>query len=117
MDLTEVDIKKGWLEYTGYKKDLNDPDNHNGVITHLEPNILESEVKQALGSITANHVSGGDGISVKLLQASLNMPANLENSAVVTGLEKVFLFQCQRKAMPNNVQTTTQLHSSHMLTK
>ena len=113
------DIKKRWQEYTEelYKKDLNDPDNHNGVITHLEPNILESEVKQALGSITANHVSGGDGISVKLLQASLNMPANLENSAVVTGLEKVFLFQCQRKAMPNNVQTTTQLHSSHMLTK
>ena len=113
------DIKKRWQKYTEelYKKDLNDPDNHNGVITHLEPDILEPEVKQALKSITANHVSGGDGISVKLLQASLNMPANLENSAVATGLEKMFLFQCQRKAMPKNVQTTAQLHSSHMLTK
>ena len=71
MDLTEAeDIKKRWQEYTEelYKKDLNDPDNHNGVITHLEPNILESEVKQALGSITTNKASGGDGIPVKLFQ-------------------------------------------------
>ena len=71
MDLTEAeDIKKRWQEYTKelYKKDLYDPDNHNGVITHLEPNILESEVKWALGSITTNKASGGDGIPVELFQ-------------------------------------------------
>ena len=65
MDLTEAeDIKKRWQEYTEelYKKDLHDPDNHNGVITHVEPDILECNVKWALGSITANKVSTGDGI-------------------------------------------------------
>jgi len=72
MDLTEAeDIKKRWQEYTGelYKKDLHDPDNHDGVITHLEPDILESKVKWALGSITMNKASGGDGIPVKLFQS------------------------------------------------
>ena len=67
MDLTEAeDIKKRWQEYTEelYKKDLHDPDNLNGVITHLEPDILECEVKWALGSITVNRVSGGEGIPV-----------------------------------------------------
>ena len=70
MDLTEAeDIQKRWQEYTEvYKKDLHDPDNHDGVITHLEPDILECEVKWALGSITKNKASGGDGISVKLFQ-------------------------------------------------
>ena len=71
MDLTEAeDIKKRWQEYTEelYKKDLHDPDNHNGVITHLEPDILECEVKWALGSITMNKASGGDGIPIKLFQ-------------------------------------------------
>ena len=73
MDLTEAeDIKKRWQEDTEelYKKDLHDPDNHNGVITHthLEPDILESEVKWALGSITTNKASGGDGIPVELFQ-------------------------------------------------
>ena len=71
MDLTKAgDIKKRWQEYTEelYKKDLHDPDNHNGVITHLEPDILECEVKWALGSITVNKASGGDRISVKLVQ-------------------------------------------------
>ena len=70
-DLTEVeDIKKRWQEYTEalYKKDLHDPDNHNGVITHLESDILECEVKWALGSITTNKASGGDGIPVEALQ-------------------------------------------------
>ena len=68
--LTEVeDIKKRWQEYTElYKKDLHDQDNHNGVITHLEPNILECEVMWALGSITTNKASGGDGIPVELFQ-------------------------------------------------
>ena len=112
MDLTEEDIKKRWQEYTEelYKKDLHDPDNHDGEITHLEPDILECEVKWALGSITTNKASGGDGIPVELFQileddvvnAALNMPANLENSAVATGLEKVSVHsnpkerQCQR---------------------
>ena len=99
-DLTEVEeIKKRQQEYTAdlYKKDLNDPDNHDGVITHLELNILECKVKWPLGSITTNKVSGGDGIPVELYQMlkmmllkySLNMPANLENLAVATRLEKV----------------------------
>ena len=97
--LTEAeDIKKRWQEYTEelYKKDLHDPDNHNDMITHLEQNILECEVKWALGSITTNKASGRDGIPVDLFQilkddavkSALNMPANLENSAVATGLEK-----------------------------
>ena len=70
MDLTEAeDIKKRWQEYTElYKKDLHDPDNHDGVITHLEPDILECEVKWGLGSITTNKGSGGDGIPVELFQ-------------------------------------------------
>ena len=70
-DLTEAeDIKKRWQEYTEelYKKDLNDPDNHDGVITHLEPDILKCEVKWALGSIIMNKVSGDDGIPVELFQ-------------------------------------------------
>ena len=71
MDLTEAeDTKRRWQEYTEevYKKDLQDPDNHDGVITHLEPDILECEVKWALGSITVNKASGGEGIPVKLFQ-------------------------------------------------
>ena len=69
MDLTEAeDIKKRWQEYTKelYKKDLNDPDNHDGVITHLEPDILECKVKWTVGSIITNKASGGDGIPVEL---------------------------------------------------
>ena len=96
------------------------------MITHLEPDILESKVKWALGNITMNIASGGDGIPAELFQtlkeccesAALNMPANLENSSVATGLEKgQFSFQSQRKATPKNVQTTTQLYSSHTLAK
>ena len=70
MDITEAGVKKRWQEYTEelHKKDLNDPDNHDGVITHLEPDILECEVKWALGSITMNKASGGDGIPVELFQ-------------------------------------------------
>ena len=93
------------------QKNLQDPDNHDGVIIHLEPDILECEVKCSLGSITMNKASGGDGIPVELFQilnndamksATLNMLANLENSAVTTGLEKVSFLsnlkerQCQR---------------------
>ena len=71
MDLTEAeDIKKWWQEYTKelYRKNPHNPDNHDGVITHLEPDILECEVKWALGSITTNKASGGDGIPVELFQ-------------------------------------------------
>ena len=99
MDLREAeDIKKRWQEYTKelYKKDLHDPDNHDGMITHLEPDVLDCEVKWALQNITTNKASGGDGIPVELFQilkddasAAFNMPANLENSAVAIGLEKV----------------------------
>ena len=110
-DLTEAEeIKKRWQEYTEElnKKGLSDPDNHDGVVTHLEPDILECEVKWALGSITTNKASGGDGIPVELFQilkddtVALNMPANLENSELATGLEKVSFHsnpkerQCQR---------------------
>ena len=96
-----------------YAKDLHDPDNHDGVITHLEPDILECEVKWAFGSFTMNKASGGDGIPVELFQIltddgvkvlhSIYMPANFENAAVVTGLGKVSFHsnskegQCQRK--------------------
>ena len=94
-----------------HRRTVHDPDNHDGVITHLEPDILEWEVKWALESITMNKASGGDGIPVELFQilkddavksAALNKPANLENSAVATGLEKVSFHsnpkerQCQR---------------------
>ena len=102
MDLIEAeDIKKRCQEYTGelYKKELHDPDNHDCVITHLEPDILECEVKWCLESITMNKASGSYGIPVELFQilqdeavkdeAALKMTANLENSAVATGLEKV----------------------------
>ena len=91
------------------------------MITHLEPDILEYEVKWTLGSIITNKASGGYGISAELFpalkdNAALNMPANLENSAVATGLEKVS-FHSQRREMPKNVQNTAQLHSFHMLLK
>ena len=70
LDRTEEDVKKRWQEYTEelYKKELNDPDNHDSVFTHLEPDFLECEVKWALGSITMKKVSGDDGILVELFQ-------------------------------------------------
>ena len=104
MDLTEAeDIKKRWHEYTGevYKKDLHDPDNHDSVITHLEPDILECEVRWALGSITKNNIvevmefqwSYFKSWKMMLWKCYTNMAANLENSAVAKGLEKVS-FHC-----------------------
>ena len=112
MDLKEAeDIKQRWQEYREelYKKDLHDPDNHDGVITRLEPDILECEVKRALGSITMNRARGGDAIPAELckilkdaVKVMLNMSANLKNSAVATGLEKVSFHsnpkeeQCER---------------------
>ena len=74
MDLTEADVKKTWQEYTEelYKKDLHYPDNHDGMITHLEPDILECKVKWVLGSITMNKANGGDGMPAKLFQVLKN---------------------------------------------
>ena len=114
MDLTETeDIQKRWQEYIElYKKDLHDLDNHDGVITYLKPDILECKVKWALGSITISNPKRWCCES-----AALNMSANLESSAVATGLEKVFSFQSQGNAMPKNIQTTAQLTSSHTLGK
>ena len=95
MDLTAAE-EVARIHRRTVQKDLHDPDNHDGEITHLEPDILECEVKWALGSITTNKTSGGDGIPVELFQIlkddavkALNMPANLENSAVTKRLEKV----------------------------
>ena len=96
------------------------------MITNLEQDILECEVKWALGSITTNKASGGDRISAEAFQilkddavksAVRNMPANLENSAVATGLESQFSLQSQRWAISKNVQATVQLHSFHMIAK
>ena len=128
MDLTEAeDTKKRWQEYTEelYKKDLHDPDNHDGVITHLEPDILEGEVKQVLGNITTNNTSGGDEIPVELFQI-------LKDDAV-----KVLHSICQQiwktqqrpqdwkrsvfipipKAMPKNSQIIIELHSFYTLAR
>ena len=129
MDLTEAeDIKKRWQEYTEelYKKDLHDPDNHDSVITHLEPDILECKVKWALGSIATNKASGGDGIPAELYQ-SLKDDAAKAWHLICQQIWKLssghrtgkgpFSFQSQRKAMPKNAQTTAQLHSSQMLVK
>ena len=129
MDLTEAeDIKKRWQEYTKelYKKGHHDPDNHDGVITHLRPDILEYEVQWALGSITKKEASEGDGIPVELFQILKDDAVKVlysickqiwkTSSGHRTGKGQ-FSFQSQRKAMPKNAQTTTQLHSSHMLAK
>ena len=127
MDLTEAeDIKKRWQEYTEelYKKDLHDQDNHDGVITHLEPDILECEVKWALESITMNKASGGNRIPVELFQILKDDAVKVLHSICQqiwktqrghrTGKGQ-FPFQSQRKAMPKNAQTTAQLPSSHTL--
>ena len=127
MDLTEAEYIKRWQEYTEelYKKEPHDQDNHDGVITNLEPGILECKVKWALESITTNKTSGGDGIPVELFQI-------LKDDAVKV-LHSVWqqIWKTQQwpqdwkrsvfipipKVMPKNAQTTTQLYSSHMLVK
>ena len=128
MDLTEAEDIKRWQEYTEelYKKDLHDPDNHNDVITNLEPDILECEVKWALESITTNKASGGDGIPVELFQILKDDALKMLHSYASkfgklssghrTG-KGHFSFQSQRKAMQKNAQTTAQLYSFHMLAK
>ena len=116
--LTEAEDIKRWQEYTEelYKKDLNDPNNQDGVITHLEPDILKCEVKWALGSITTNEASGGDGIPVGLFQilkdekkCCAQYAIKFGDSAVATGLEKINFHsnpqerQCQRiLKLPHN---------------
>ena len=115
MDLTEAwKIKKRWQKYTEelYKKDLNDLDNHDGVVTQLEPDILECKVNYALGSITLNKASGGDGIATALFQI-LNDDAVKELHSIYQHIWKLsnghrtgkdqFSLQAQRKAMPINV--------------
>ena len=108
------------------QKDLHDADNQDGVITHLEPDIQECEVKWVLGSITMNKASGGDGIAVELFQilkddavkVLYSLCQQIWKTQQGHWTEKVlFSFQSQRKAIPKNVQTTTQLHSFHMLAK
>ena len=118
MDLTEAEgSKKRWQEYTEelYKKDLNDPDNRDGVITHVEPDSQQCEVKWALGSITTNKASGSDGVPVELFQILKDNAVKALHSICQqiwktqqcprTGKSQ-FLFQSQIRAMPKNVQTT-----------
>ena len=108
------------------QKELHDQDNHDGVITHLEPDILECEAEWVLESVTTNKVSGGDGIPVELFQILKDDAVKVMHS-ICQQIWKTqqwpedwnsqFSFQSQRKAMPKNAQTTTQLHSSPMLVK
>ena len=109
-----------------YKKDIYNPDNHDGVITHLETDILECEVKWALESITTNKARGGDGIPVELFQILIDDAVKVLHSICQQiwktqqwpqDWKRSVSFQFQRKAMPKNAQTTAQLHASHMLVK
>ena len=127
-DLTKAEeVKKRWQEYTEelYKKGLNDWDNHNGVVIHLEPNILECAVKWALGSITRNKASEGERIPAdlfKILKIMLKCCIQYISrfgkfsSGYRTGKGQ-FSFQSQRRAVPKNVQSTIQLHSFLMLAR
>ena len=130
MDLKEAeDIKKRWQEEVYRRivqKDLHDPDNHDGVITHLKPYILECEVNWALRSITMNKASGGDGILVELFQILKDDAVKVLHSICQQiwktqqwpqDWKRSVFIPLPRKAMPKNAQTTTQLHSSHMLVK
>ena len=129
MYLTEAeDIKKRWKEYTEelYQKDLHDPDNHNGVITHLEPDIPECKTKWVLGSITTNKASGGDRIPVGLFQILRDDAVKMLHSICQQiwktqwwpqDWESSVFIPVPKKVMPKNVQTTTQLHASHNLAK
>ena len=121
--LEAEDIKKRWQEYTEelYKLDLHDPDNHDGVITHLEPDILECEVKWVLGRITTNKACGGDVIPVDLFQILKDDAVKVLHSICQQIWETRQWPQDWRRSVfipiPKNAQTTTQLHSSHMLAK
>ena len=128
MDLTEAeDIKKRWQEYTElYKKDLHEPDNHDGVITHLEPDILECEVKWDLESITMNKTSGDDEIPVELFQIwkgdAVKVPHSTYQQIWKTqhwpqDWKRSVFIPFPRNSMLKNVHATSQFHSSHMLAK
>ena len=116
-DLTEAEeIKKRWQEYT---EDLHDPNNHDGVITHLEPNILECEVKWALGSITMNKASGGDGIPVELFQIPKDHAVKVLHSICQQiwktqqwsqDWKRSVFIPIAKKTMAKNAQNTAQLH-------
>ena len=120
-------FRRGGKNIQNYtKKDLHDLDNHDGVITHLEPDILECEVRLALESITPNKASGGDGIPVELFQILKDDAVKVLDSVCQQiwktqqwpqDWKRSVSFQSQRKAMPKNAQTTTQLHSFHTLVK
>ena len=123
IDLTEAEDINRWQEYTEeiYKKDFHNPDNHNGVITHLEPDILECEMKWALGSITTNKASEGDGIPVELFQALKDDAVGVLHSLCQQIWKTQQWPQVLKRSVfipvPKNAQTTTQLHSSHTLVK
>ena len=128
MEQTEAeDIKKRWQEYKQlYQKDLHDPDTHDDVITHLEPDILECEVKWGLESITTNKDSGGDGILVELFQILKDDAVKVLHSICQQiwkaqqwpqDWKRSVFIPVPKKAMPKNAQTTAQLHSSHTLVK
>ena len=129
MDLTEAeDIKKRWQEYTEelYKKDLQDPDNHNGVITDLEPDILACEVKWALESITTNKASRCDGIPVELFQILKDDAVKVLHSICqqfwktqqwLQDWKRSIFIPIPKKGIPKNAKSTAQLHSSHTLVK
>ena len=129
MDLTEAeDIKKRWQEYTEelYKKNLHDQDNHDGVITELEPDLLECEVKWALESITTNKASGGDGIPVELFQILKDDAVKVLHSICQQiwktqqrpqDWKRSVFIPISNKGNAKIAQTTTQLHSSHALVK
>ena len=128
-DLTEAeDIKKRWQEYTEelYKKELHHPDNHDGVITHLEPDILECEVKWALGSITRNKASGGDEIPVELFQIRKEDAVKVLHSICQQiwktqqrsqDWKRSVLIPIAKKGNAKEYSTTTQLCLFHMLTR
>ena len=125
MDLTEAEaIKKRWQEYTEelYKKDLHDPDNHDGVITHLEPDILECEVKWALGTITTKKATGGEGMPLELFQILKDDAVKVLHSTCPQIWKthqwpqdwKMSVFiSIPKKGNAKNSQTTAQLHLSH----
>ena len=128
-DLTEAkDIKERWQEYTEElcKKDLHDPDNHDSVITHPEPDILQCKVKWALGSITTNKASGGDGISVELLQILKDNGVKVLHSICQQiwktqqwpqDWKRSVFIRIPKKSYAKYAQTTAKLHSSHTLAK
>ena len=127
--LTEAeDSKKRWQEYIKelYKKDLHNPDNHDGVITHLEPDILECEVKWALGSTTTNKASGSDQIPAELFQILKNDAVKVLHSKCQQILKtqqwsqdwkRPVFIQTQRRALPKYIQTTTQLYLFYLLAR